>query len=550
MNNRLQNSVWQKLLKHYQKISMLHLRDLFRDDPKRFDKFSLQASHIFVDYSKNRITQETLNLLIQLAQSVQLKEKIEAMFKGAHINTSENRAALHTALRNQSDQPLLLDGLDIMPQIRNSLLKMRRFVEDLRCGNWRGFTQKSITDVVNIGVGGSDLGTKMATHALAFYADHKPRCHFVSNVDAAQIMSTLKSLDPETTLFIIASKSFTSIETITNANTAKTWLLKTFHDPKAIQNHFVAISAHPEKAIDFGIHAANVFEFWDYVGGRYSLWSAIGLPIALAIGMDSFEQMLKGAFEMDQHFRLTDFSQNAPVLLALLSIWYRNFFNTASHAIIPYSHDLRFLPDYLQQLEMESNGKSVQLDGAQVNEKTADVTWGGVGINGQHAFHQLLHQGTDFIPIDFIVAVNSLNPVGNHHELLLTNCLAQSEALLCGKTFEEAYKELIEQNYTQEEAEKLAPHKVMPGNRPSNTLVLEKLTPESLGALIALYEHKTFVQGVIWNIDSFDQWGVELGKKLAKNMINDLGKQKTITHHDSSTTGLLNYYRTHTTTEV
>jgi len=536
-------TVWKNLEKHFNDIESLKLRDLFAEDKNRFNELSLQGPQIFLDYSKNRITPKTIELLTELASSVNLEERIQQMFSGHPINTTENRAVLHTALRNRSNDPVMVDGVDVMPQIRVTLAKMRDFSKLVRDGEWRGFTGKPMTDIVNIGIGGSDLGPKMVTKALSAYANDNLNCHFVSNIDGTQIVETLKRLNPETTLFCVASKTFTTLETLTNAETARAWLLGKLGDPKAVAKHFIAISTNKERVKAFGIDTQNMFEFWDWVGGRYSVWSSIGMSIALYIGMDNFEKFLTGAHEMDQHFRYAKFNENMPVLLALLGIWYRNFFNATSQAILPYDQYLQYFTAYLQQLDMESNGMTVCLDNECVCCQTGPVIWGGIGTDGQHAFHQLLHQGTDLIPIDFIIPIKSLNPIGKHHELLFANCLAQSQALLQGKTFEEAYAELIEKGTPEETAKTLALHKVMPGNRPSNTLILEKLTPEALGALLSLYEHKVFVQGVIWNVNSFDQWGVELGKQLANKIGPNLAGEGNTNGYDASTLGLINLYR-------
>jgi glucose-6-phosphate isomerase len=454
---------------------------------------------------------------------------------------------LHTALRNQSDDSILVDGVNVMPKIRTVLAKMRKFSEQVRKGEWRGCTGKPITDIVNIGIGGSDLGPKMVTHALAYYAQENLHCHFVSNVDGTQIVQTLKSLNPETTLFIIASKTFTTLETLTNAKAAKEWLLQKLNvSLDAVAKHFVAVSTNAQQVAAFGIDPENMFEFWDWVGGRYSVWSAIGLPVVLAIGMDNFMEFLTGAYAMDQHFRQAEFANNMPVILALLGVWYRNFFAVGTQAIIPYSQYLFYLTAYLQQLDMESNGKSVTITGEVVDYNTGAIIWGGIGTDGQHAYHQLLHQGTEIIPVDFILPINSLNPIGEQHKLLYANCLAQSQALSLGRFVDEIYPELIDKGMATDEAGILALHKAMPGNQPSNTLLFEKLTPRSLGALIALYEHKVFVQGMIWEIDSFDQWGVELGKQLANEIVGDLAGEeysKQYAEYDNSTQGLIKYYR-------
>lgn len=534
---RLQNvtktAAWTNLKKHYREMKDDSLRELFQGDPKRFERYFIELPLLSLDYSKNRMTDVTKALLVQLAEEANMPEKIEAQFAGDKINTTEDRAVLHTALRGRAFDP-----------VERVLEKMRDFSEKVRNGTWRGFTGKPITDVVNIGIGGSDLGPKMVCHALNHYAKASLKTHFVSNIDGTQMVETLKHLNPETTLFIVASKTFTTIETLTNAATAREWLLKSLRDPLAVAKHFVAISTNAEKVKAFGIDPENMFIFWDWVGGRYSVWSAIGLIIAIAIGVDYFERFLAGAKAMDHHFRQAPFDQNIPVLMALLGVWYRNFFGTTSQAIIPYDQYLYYFPAYLQQLDMESNGKSVMVNGKAVKCATGPVIWGGIGTDCQHSFHQLLHQGTDLIPVDFVIPRQSLNPIGAHHPMLFSNCLAQSQALLQGKTEEEAYQELIAKGMSARKARRLAPHKVMPGNRPSNTLVFEKLTPEVVGALIALYEHKVFVQGAIWQINSFDQWGVELGKQLAGKITPYLtGENNATFEGDSSTRGLIQWYK-------
>ncbi len=538
------SDVWKNLSEHHNQITKKSLQQLFAEDPKRFERYSLKGAGIFVDYSKNQFTDETLSHLIQLAEAAKLHEKTNAMFSGKKINITEHRAVLHTALRNPKNTSLIVDGNDVMPQIQTVLQKMRTFSNKVRNGDWTGFSDKPITDVVNIGIGGSDLGPKMVCHALKKYSKPNLHVHFVSNIDGTQIVETLKNLNPETTLFIIASKTFTTLETLTNAKTARKWLLDAAQDNKAVAKHFVAVSTAAEKVSNFGIDTENMFEFWDWVGGRYSVWSAIGLSVTIYVGMDNFEAFLAGAHEMDEHFRRADYSKNLPIILGLLGIWYRNFFGTSSEAIIPYDHYLQYFMAYLQQMDMESNGKAVMLDGNSVMSQTGPVIWGGVGTDTQHSFHQLLHQGTNIIPIDFIIPLNSLNPIGDHHKILYANCLAQSQALLQGKTLEQAFHELLEKGLSEEEAKSLAPHKVMLGNRPSNTIILDKLTPKSLGALTALYEHKVFVQGVIWNINSFDQWGVELGKQLATKLDPFLSDEKMPDEIDSSTQGLVKAFKT------
>lgn len=502
-----ETKIWHQLQQHFDAIKNKQLRNMFIEDKDRATRFSLSAANLFLDYSKNRINEKTLSLLVKLAEQAELPQHIEAMFNGECINNTENRPALHTKLRASDDNP----------EVQKTLQQMTLFVNSLYAGEWRGHTGKIITDVVNIGIGGSDLGPHLVTDALQSYQMSEINVHFVSNIDGTDIYNTLTKLSAETTLFIIASKSFTTIETLTNAKTAKQWLLHSIPDQSAIKHHFVAVSAKPKRAVDFGITEDNVFAFWDWVGGRYSLWSAIGLPIAIAIGMDNFKRLLRGAEAMDQHFRTAPLAQNMPVILALLGIWYINFFHCASQAVIPYDEHLALLPSYLQQLDMESNGKSVNHDGETLHYETAPIIWGGVGSNGQHAFHQLLHQSRRIIPVDFIICRKNSHPYQAQQELLFLNCVAQSQALLEGLTEEQAFCEMfMSESLDNDVTKKLAKHKAIPGNKPSNTLLLERITPENLGALIALYEHKVFAQGVIWQINSFDQYGVELGKHLAK----------------------------------
>ncbi len=543
MSKLTQSAAWLALTAHQQKFSAVSMRDFFANDPKRAEHFSLRVGEIFLDYSKNKITQETMVMLLKLARDANLGEKIERMFSGEKINSTENRAVLHTALRNRSGEPVITDGKDVMPDILAVLQKIRGFTDKVRSGEWRGYSGKAITDIVNIGIGGSDLGPLMACTALKHYGHDKLNLHFVSNVDGTHISETIKRLNPETTLFIIASKTFTTQETLANACTAREWLLQSARSDAAVAKHFVAVSTNAKEVAAFGIDTQNMFGFWDWVGGRYSLWSAIGLSIALYVGMDEFETMLAGAHEMDMHFRHAKFGANMPVLMALVGIWQRNFCGAAAHAVLPYDQYLARFPAYLQQLDMESNGKRFDHDGALVDYATGPVIWGEPGTNGQHAFYQLIHQGTDIISADFIACLHSLNPAGEHQAMLLANCFAQTEALMCGKTAEEARAELLAQGLAHNEAEKLVAYKVFPGDRPTNTILLDKLTPKTLGMLIALYEHKVFVQGVIWNINSFDQWGVELGKQLANKILPELNPAAPIGTHDSSTTRLINMAR-------
>ncbi len=541
MSTLTQSPAWQALAQHHKEVAGLHMRDLFASDPQRFKKFSLRWNDLLVDYSKNCITEKTMSLLFDLARQADVRGWMEKMFRGEKINVTEQRAVLHIALRNRSNLPIVVDGEDVMPAVNNVLAHMRAFSESVRCGEWKGYTGKAITDIVNIGIGGSDLGPVMITEALKPYGHERLRCHFVSNVDGTHIAETVKRLNPETTMFIIFSKTFTTQETITNAESAKRWFLEHVKDPLAVAKHFVAVSTNAKAVAAFGIDTKNMFEFWDWVGGRYSLWSAIGLSIALYIGMDNFEELLTGAHEMDEHFRTAPLEQNIPVILALLGVWYNNFFGCETHAIIPYDQYMHRFPAYFQQGDMESNGKRAARDGKVVDYSTGPVIWGEPGTNGQHAFFQLLHQGTKLIPADFLAPMQSHNPIGDHHAILISNFIAQTEALMRGKTEAEARKELP--NLPPAEAEALLPHKIFPGNRPTNTIAFKKLIPRVLGQLVAMYEHKIFVQGVIWNINSFDQWGVELGKQLAKVILPELQGKAEPGGHDSSTTGLIEYYR-------
>ena len=538
-----QLSAWQDLKEHYKEISALHMRDLFTSDPKRFEKFSLRFNDILFDYSKNRITEKTIDLLVELALQAGLAEMIEAMFSGEKINNTEGRAVLHVALRNRSDRPILVDGEDVMPEVNRILEKMRLFSDSVRSGAWQGYTGKAITDVVNIGIGGSDLGPQMVTAALAHYSHPKICSHFVSNIDGTHLAETLRRVSPQTTLFIIASKTFTTQETMTNANSAKEWFLAEAKDARAVAKHFVAVSTNTAEVSKFGIDPDNMFEFWDWVGGRYSLWSAIGLSIVLSIGMARFEEFLSGAHKVDEHFRTTTFEKNIPVIMGLLGIWYNNFFGAETHAILPYDQYMYRFPAYFQQGDMESNGKSVTKDGERVNYSTGPIIWGEPGTNGQHAFYQLIHQGTKLIPCDFLAPALSQNPMGKHHTILIANFLAQTEALMKGQTEEEVRAELTASGLSEHELKGLVPAKTFEGNRPSNSFLFKKLTPETLGSLIALYEHKIFTQGVIWEINSFDQMGVELGKQLAKVIEPELERDEFISSHDSSTNGLINYFK-------
>jgi glucose-6-phosphate isomerase len=534
---------WQALTEHQREMADVHMRGLFDRDPQRFERFSLRTGDILFDYSKNRITEETMWLLMELAREAKLAERIEAMFTGEKINTTEDRAVLHVALRNRSNRPILVDGEDVMPEVNRVLDKMRRFSEAVRSGEWKGYTGQPITDVVNIGIGGSDLGPKMVTTALQPYGKPGLDVHFVSNVDGTDLVETLKPLSPETTLFLVASKSFTTQETMTNARSARAWLLDAADDETAIAKHFVALSTNESGVAEFGIDTANMFEFWDWVGGRYSVWSAIGLSVALYLGMDRFEAFLSGAHQVDLHFRNAPFEKNVPVVMALLGIWYNNFFGAETHAILPYDNYLSYFPAYFQQGDMESNGKGVTHEGQSVDYTTGPIIWGQPGTNGQHAFYQLIHQGTKLVPCDFLAAAQSHNPLGEHHRILLSNFFAQTEALMKGKTSEEVRAEPVSQGYSGERLEKLVPAKTFPGNRPTNSLLYPKLTPEVLGSLIALYEHKIFTQGVIWNVNSFDQMGVELGKQLATTVLPELEGDEEVSTHDASTNGLINAYK-------
>jgi len=529
---------WLALKEHQKHVDKLHLRDLFAAEPNRFSQYSTQFDDLLFDYSKNRITDETLPLLFNLAGSINLKSLIDDMFSGKKINKTENRAVLHTALRNRSNQPVLVDGADVMPQINAALLKMRTFCEKVHSGKWLGYSGKKITDIVNIGIGGSDLGPKMVTRALSPYAIEGMSVHFVSNVDQADLVETLNKVSPETTLFLVASKTFSTHETMTNANSARTWLLKNTDDTAAVAKHFVALSTHRQNVTDFGIDPNNMFEFWDWVGGRYSLWSSIGLSIALYLGMDNFENLLEGAHDADKHFQTTPIEKNIPVIMGLLGVWYNNFFNAESHAMLPYDHTMQFFADYFQQGDMESNGKSVDLEGKATDYSTGPIIWGQPGTNGQHAFYQLIHQGTKLIPCDFLAPAQSHHDLEEHHDILISNFLAQTEALMKGKTAEEVRTALGEGA-----CENVVAAKVFSGNRPTNSFLFKKLTPHCLGKLIALYEHKIFVQGKIWNVNSYDQMGVELGKVLAQNIFPQLDSDEQVTAHDSSTNGLINHYK-------
>ena len=530
------------LTDHYIDIASKNLKDLFDADAQRFEKFSMQFEDILVDYSKNRIDEETLALLIQLARECGVNDAIAAMFSGQTINVTEGRPVLHVALRNRSNTPILVDGKDVMPDVNRVLDQMKAFSEAIISGSWTGYTGKAITDVVNIGIGGSDLGPVMVTEALKAYKNHL-NLHFVSNVDATHIVETLKTVDPETTLFLIASKTFTTQETMGNAHSARDWFIKSGGKDEDVAKHFAALSTNSEGVAKFGIDTKNMFEFWDWVGGRYSLWSAIGLSISLSIGFDNFIELLDGAHAMDNHFQSTELEENIPAILALLGIWYNNFFEAETQAILPYDQYMHRFAAYFQQGDMESNGKHVDRNGKHVDYSTGPIIWGEPGTNGQHAFYQLIHQGTKLIPCDFIAPAQSHNPLGEHHKMLLSNFFAQTEALMNGKTEEVVIDELKKAGKSEEEIIKIAPFKVFEGNRPTNSILVKKITPRALGSLIAMYEHKIFVQGIIWNIYSFDQWGVELGKQLAGKILPELKGNEPVSTHDSSTNGLINQYK-------
>ncbi|MCW9024090.1 MAG: glucose-6-phosphate isomerase [Gammaproteobacteria bacterium] len=536
-------AIWEALQSHYQEICDLQMRDQFAQDPQRFEKFSLEHNDILLDYSKNRITDKTMELLFKLARESKVEEWTQKMFSGEKINHTEDRAVLHSALRNISDKPMLIDGQDVMPEVKNELQRIRKLSESIRSRQWRGVSGQPITDVVNIGIGGSSLGPEMVTDALRPYGIHDMHFHFVSNVDENHIMAALEMLKPETTLFIISSKTFTTQETMLNASTARKWFLKSVDDTSAIKKHFVAVTSNRDAATKFGIDPENIFMMWDWVGGRYSLWSAIGLPIVISIGMDNFEAMMQGAYEMDQHFKEQPFEKNIPVVLALLGVWYNNFFNAQSYAILPYDQHLHRLPAYLQQADMESNGKYVDREGQQVDISTGPIIFGEIGISAQHAFYQLIHQGTKLIPADFLAPITDYHCIMRHHRVLMSNVFAQTEALMKGKTESEVRAELEAGGMSGEQLEALLPYKVFLGNKPTNTLLFQTLDPKTLGGLIAMYEHKIFVQGIIWNINSFDQWGVELGKQLAVKIQAELEDASEVTVHDSSTNGLINYYK-------
>jgi glucose-6-phosphate isomerase len=535
MQSRVERPGWRALEKHFQAIQHMHLRELFADDPARGERLTAEAVGIYLDYSKNRITAETLELLVQLAEECGLRERIHAMFKGEAINVTEKRPALHIALRAPKGERIMVGGSDVIPEVQAVLNRMAAFADQIRSGLWRGHTGKPIRNIINVGIGGSDLGPVMAYEALRDYSVRDMRFRFVSNVDGTDFEEATRDIDPEETLFIICSKTFTTTETLANARSAREWILGKLHDPAAVRKHFVAVSTNAEEVSKFGIDTANMFEFWDWVGGRYSMDSAIGLSTMIAIGPDNFEAMLAGFHDMDEHFRTAPFPENLPVIMALLSIWYNNFFHAQTTAVLPYEQYLKRFPAYLQQLTMESNGKHVTMDGVRVDYQTSPIVWGEPGTNGQHSFYQLIHQGTKLVPCDFIGFCQALQPLGNHHDLLMANFFAQTEALAFGKTEDEVRAEGV--------PEWLSPHRTFEGNRPTNTLLAERLTPHALGALVALYEHSVFTQGVIWNIDSFDQWGVELGKALSRRIMAELNDTGAQLNHDSSTNALIRRYR-------
>ncbi len=538
-----QLKTYPKLLKHYEEIKEVHMRDWFSKDKERASRYFVQLESLSLDYSKNRLNDTTLKLLFELAKDCSLKEKIEAMFKGEKINTTEKRAVLHTALRSLNDAEILLDNMEVLKSVRSVLKRMRAFSDSVRSGKRLGYTNQVITDIVNIGIGGSDLGALMVCTALKRYGHPRLKMHFVSNVDGTQILDVLEKINPASTLFIVASKTFSTQETLTNALTARKWFVERSGDEKHIAKHFVAVSTNKEAVQQFGIDEHNMFEFWDFVGGRYSLWSAIGLSIMIYLGKKNFNALLKGAYLMDEHFRNAPFESNLPVLMGLIGVWYINFFQSKSHLIAPYDQYLRHFPKFIQQLDMESNGKRISKKGEIIPYDTCPIVWGDMGINAQHAFFQLLHQGTHLIPIDFIASLDKKPNAKGHHEILFSNVLAQAQAFMKGKSYEEALGELLSKGLDKDEAKDLAHHRVFFGNRPSNILLLEKISPSNIGALVALYEHKVFVQGVIWDINSFDQWGVELGKELAVPILQELEGHKSNAYFDSSTKHLIELYK-------
>ena len=544
MSSRTELTAWQALEAHARDMQTQHMSDLFDEDDLRFAKFSLQSPNILLDYSKNLITEDTRKALIDLAEACDVESLRDKMFAGEKINRTEDRAVLHVALRDRSDEPLEVDGEDVRAQVKHELERMRSLVAQVRGGDWRGYTGKPMTDVVSIGIGGSNLGPLMVTEALGGYSDGSLNVHYVSNIDGFQIAQVLRDLDPETTLFVVASKTFTTLETMTNASSAESWFLDKAKDKSFINRHFIAVSSNRPKAMEFGVAEENIFDMWDWVGGRFSLWSAIGLPIALNLGMEVFEQLLEGAFEMDQHFLTEPLSKNAPVMLALMGIWNNNFLGRKAHALLPYDQCLHRLPAYMQQAEMESNGKSVNWSGERIDYSSVPLIWGEVGINGQHAFYQCLHQGTQIVPADFIGSVEPTVAVDGHHDALMANFFAQSEAMMRGISADQVRAELGAKGMSAERIEEIVNHKVHEGNRPTNTILLQKIDARSLGSLIAMYEHKIFVQGIIWEVHSFDQWGVELGKVLANGILAEMAPEAEVgAGHDASTRNLLEYYK-------
>ena len=544
MSKLTQSTTWKALEEHFKVISQSHMRDMFAEDPQRFDKFTLKLNDILFDYSKNIINSQTLEQLYQLADDCEIGLWINRMFDGEPINQSENRAVLHTALRNKSEQPVLVNGEDVMPAVREEQQRVKKLAEAIRTRSWRGYYNQPITDVVNIGIGGSHLGPLMVTEALRPYSLHDLNIHYVSNIDENHINDTLEKLNPATTFFIIASKSFTTQDTMVNAETARQWYINKAGDDSQIDKHFAAVSSNVKAAKEFGIDEKNVFQMWDWVGGRYSLWSAISLPIVIAIGQENFDELLQGAYAADQHFKNAPLEKNIPVTMALLGIWYNNFFDAQATVVLPYDQHLHKFPSYLQQADMESNGKGVNRQGQTVDYTTGPVLFGEIGISAQHAFFQLLHQGTKLVPTDILAPVSNLHCIARHHRALMSNVFAQAEALMKGRTEQEAYAELKESGLDEDAIKALLPNKIFPGNRPTSTFLFNSLDPATLGSLIALYEHKIFVQGIIWNINSFDQWGVELGKKLASGVLQELDDSDPTDAHDCSTNGLINYYKT------
>ena len=543
MSQLTQSKTWLALSEHYKNIKDVHMRDMFESDKGRFEKYSLELNGILYDFSKNRINDETVDLLYRLAKDAELPVWIEKMFTGERINHTENRSVLHTALRDRGNKPIIVDGADILPEIKEERERVKQLAEKIRTRQWRGVTNQAITDVVNIGIGGSHLGPLMVTEALKSHSLHDINIHFVSNVDENHINDTLEYLNPETTFFIIASKTFTTQDTMVNAETARQWYINKLGSDEYIERHFSAVTSNVKLAKEFGIAEENIFKMWDWVGGRYSLWSSIGLSIVIAIGSEQFEELLDGAYEVDQHFRNAPLEENIPVMMALLGVWYNNFFDAQAMAVLPYDQHLHRFPAYLQQADMESNGKYVDRQGIDVDYTTGPVIFGEIGIAGQHAFFQLLHQGTKLVPADILAPVYSFRCIARHHRALMSNVFAQTEALMKGKTKEQASIELTDQGLTADEIKQLLPYKIFPGNRPTSTLLFDTLDPKTLGSIIALYEHKIFVQGVIWNINSFDQWGVELGKQLATSILHELNDLEQIRTHDSSTNGQINHYK-------